>query len=172
MYIYATDCGDCSSLLACARIGVVHSVVFGGFSAKSLSDRIQDAECKIVINANEGLRGGKIVPIKNIVDQALESCPGVNSVIVVKRTDSKTQMLDSRDVWYHDEIKQVSNNCPVEEMHSSDPLFILYTSGSTGKPKGIYMAQQGIYYMSVCRISMYLIIRMMISIGVLQIWAG
>ncbi len=137
------------AMLACARIGAVHSVVFGGFSAKSLSDRIQDAECKIVITANEGLRGGKIVPIKNIVDQALESCPGVNSVIVVKRTDSKTQMLDSRDVWYHDEITQVSNNCPVEEMHSSDPLFILYTSGSTGKPKGILHGSAG-YLLHVC----------------------
>ena len=137
------------AMLACARIGAVHSVVFGGFSAKSLSDRIQDAECKIVITANEGLRGGKIVPIKNIVDQALDDCPKVNSVIVVKRTDSETQMLGNRDVWYHDEITQVSKNCPVEEMHSSDPLFILYTSGSTGKPKGILHGSAG-YLLHVC----------------------
>ncbi len=137
------------AMLACARIGAVHSVVFGGFSAKSLSDRIQDAECKIVITANEGLRGGKTVPIKKIVDQALDDCPEVNSVIVVKRTDSEIQMLDNRDVWYHDEITQVSKNCPVEEMHSSDPLFILYTSGSTGKPKGILHGSAG-YLLHVC----------------------
>lgn len=142
------------AMLACARIGAVHSVVFGGFSAKSLSDRIQDAECKIVVTANEGLRGGKIVPIKNIVDQALEDCPDVHSVIVAKRTNSETQMLNNRDVWYHDEMTQVSNNCPLEEMYSSDPLFILYTSGSTGKPKGILHGSAG-YLLHVCMTHKY-----------------
>jgi acetyl-CoA synthetase len=142
------------AMLACARIGAVHSVVFGGFSAKSLGDRIQDADCKIVITANEGLRGGKIVPIKSIVDQALEGCPNVNSVIVVKRTDNKTLMSDGRDVWYHDEIKKVSDDCPVEEMQASDPLFILYTSGSTGKPKGILHGSAG-YLLHVCMTQKY-----------------
>ena len=142
------------AMLACARIGAVHSVVFGGFSAKSLGDRILDADCKIVVTANEGLRGGKIVPIKSIVDQALEGCPNVNSVIVVKRTDNKTKMLNSRDSWYHDEITKVSDNCPVEEMDASDPLFILYTSGSTGKPKGILHGSAG-YLLHVCMTQKY-----------------
>ncbi len=137
------------AMLACARIGAVHSVVFGGFSAKSLSDRIQDAECEIVVTANEGMRGGKVIPIKNIVDQALEACPNVNSVIVVKRTSNPTAMLEGRDVWYHDEIEKVTDNCPIEEMQASDPLYILYTSGSTGKPKGILHGSAG-YLLHVC----------------------
>lgn len=137
------------AMLACARIGAVHSVVFGGFSAKSLGDRIKDADCKLVITTNEGLRGGKIVPIKDIVDHALNDCPDVRSVIVVKRTDSETEMSAGRDVWYHDEVAQVSNVSPVEEMQASDPLFILYTSGSTGKPKGILHGSAG-YLLHVC----------------------
>jgi len=143
------------AMLACARIGAVHSVVFGGFSAKSLSDRILDAECKIVVTANEGMRGGKVIPIKNIVDQALESCPNVNSVIVVKRTSNTTTMSEDRDVWYHDEIEKVADNCPIEEMQASDPLYILYTSGSTGKPKGILHGSAG-YLLHVCMTYKYI----------------
>ena len=137
------------AMLACTRIGAVHSVVFGGFSAKALSDRILDAECKIIVTANEGMRGGKVIPIKNIVDQALGDCPNVNSVIVVKRTSNATVMSEGRDVWYHDEIEKVTDNCPVEVMQASDPLYILYTSGSTGKPKGILHGSAG-YLLHVC----------------------
>ena len=142
------------AMLACARIGAVHSVVFGGFSAKSLSDRIKDAECKIVITANEGMRGGKTIPIKSIVDEALNECPNVDTVVVVKRTSSSTQMSEGRDVWYHDEVDHVSNICPIEEMQASDPLFILYTSGSTGKPKGILHGSAG-YLLHVCMTHKY-----------------
>lgn len=143
------------AMLACARIGAVHSVVFGGFSAKSLSDRILDAECKIVVTANEGVRGGKVIPIKNIVNQALEDCPNVSSVIVVRRTANKTEMSEGRDVWYHDEFDKVSNDCPIEEMHANDPLYILYTSGSTGKPKGILHGSAG-YLLHVCMTYKYI----------------
>ncbi len=131
------------AMLACARIGAVHSVVFGGFSAKSLSGRILDAGCEIVITANEGPRGEKFIPIKNIVDEALIECSGVRSVIVVKRTPKDVNIKKGRDTWYHDEMEDVTDSCPVEEMNSSDPLFILYTSGSTGKPKGILHGTAG-----------------------------
>jgi acetyl-CoA synthetase len=125
------------ALLACARIGAVHSVVFGGFSPDSLSGRIQDCDSNFVITADEGLRGGKKIPLKANVDEALKSCPSVKTTIVVKRTGGNVAMQSGRDFWYHDEIAKVSKDCKPEEMNAEDPLFILYTSGSTGKPKGV-----------------------------------
>lgn len=123
--------------LACARIGAIHSVVFAGFSAKALTDRINDATCNIVITSDESYRGDKIIPIKSIVDEALENCPSVTKTIVLKRTGNEVAMKPQRDVWWHDEMKNASTNCEAEEMDSEDMLFILYTSGSTGQPKGI-----------------------------------
>jgi acetyl-CoA synthetase len=125
------------AMLACARIGAVHSVVFGGFSPDSLRDRIQDCESCCVITADEGLRGGKSVALKANADIALEHCPTVHSCIVVKRTGGKVKWVEGRDVWYDQAIAHVSADCPCEEMAAEDPLFILYTSGSTGKPKGV-----------------------------------
>ncbi len=125
------------AMLACARIGAVHSVVFGGFSAQALQSRIIDANCRLVITANEGLRGGKTIPLKKNVDLALQTCPQVDKVIVVKRTEHTTAMSPERDTWYHEAIADVSFECMPEPMYATDPLFILYTSGSTGKPKGI-----------------------------------
>jgi len=125
------------ALLACARIGAVHSVVFAGFSPDSLRDRITDCDSHILITADEGLRGGKKVPLKANTDEALESCPDVHTVITVKRTGGGVKWKQGRDVWYHEEIVKVSADCPAEEMSAEDPLFILYTSGSTGKPKGV-----------------------------------
>lgn len=125
------------AMLACARIGAIHSVVFAGFSAASLADRINDAETKIVLTADGGFRGEKITPLKTIVDEALESCPGVEKVVVLQRTNSKVNMLADRDIWWHKAIEGQSEECPAEEMDAEDVLFILYTSGSTGKPKGI-----------------------------------
>jgi len=125
------------AMLACARIGAVHSVVFGGFSPESIKDRILDSNCQTVITANEGVRGGKPVPLKANVDKALESCPNVQSVIVVRHTTADIGWLDDRDIWYHEAIATVSDECPAEQMDAEDPLFILYTSGSTGKPKGV-----------------------------------
>jgi len=123
--------------LACARIGAIHSVVFAGFSAKALADRINDATCNIVITSDESYRGDKIIPIKSIVDEALENCSSVNKTIVLKRTGNEVAMKPQRDVWWHDEMKKASPICEAEEMDSEDMLFILYTSGSTGQPKGI-----------------------------------
>ncbi len=125
------------AILACARIGAVHSVVFAGFSPDSLSTRILDSDCQIVITANEGLRGNKIIPLKNNVDEALKKCPRVRHVIVVKHTDNAIGWQENRDIWYHEAMKSASKSCPCEMMDAEDPLFILYTSGSTGKPKGI-----------------------------------
>ncbi len=125
------------AMLACARIGLVHSVVFGGFSPQSLANRINDCDAQIVITANEGVRGGKKIPLKHNVDLALEDCPCVKNVIVVSHTSSKINMIENRDIFYHDIIKDKSDWCPPAEMKSEDPLFILYTSGSTGKPKGV-----------------------------------
>ena len=125
------------AMLACARIGAIHSVVFGGFSPESLKDRILDSDCESVITADEGLRGSKKIPLKNNVDTALEGCPNVHSVFVVKRTNADVDWNDKRDVDYQEIIDSVPSECEAEPMDSEDPLFILYTSGSTGKPKGV-----------------------------------
>jgi len=125
------------AMLACARIGAIHSVVFGGFSPESLKDRILDSDCESVITADEGLRGSKKIPLKNNVDTALEDCPNVHSVFVVKRTNADVDWNDKRDVDYQEIIDSVPPECEAEPMDSEDPLFILYTSGSTGKPKGV-----------------------------------
>ena len=125
------------AMLACARIGAVHSVVFGGFSPDALAGRIQDCNSNMVITADEGLRGGRPVPLKANTDAALESCPDCNKVVVVRRTGGDIVWVDGRDVWYHEAIADASADCPPEEMNAEDPMFILYTSGSTGKPKGV-----------------------------------
>ena len=131
------------AMLACTRIGAIHSVVFGGFSPQSLRDRIQDSECCAVITADEGLRGGKSIPLKQNSDIAVEECPSVHSVIVVQRTGGEIKWNTQKDIWYHDLIQGQSDNCPIEIMDSEDPLFILYTSGSTGKPKGVQHSSGG-----------------------------
>ena len=125
------------AMLACARIGAVHSVVFGGFSAEALRDRIIDAEAKVLITANEGLRGAKRIPLKKIADDAVEGLGVVQHVLVVRRTDADVAMEDDRDIWLHEAVAEQRITCPAEWMASEDPLFILYTSGSTGKPKGL-----------------------------------
>ncbi|MDA0787906.1 MAG: acetate--CoA ligase [Proteobacteria bacterium] len=125
------------AMLACARIGAIHSVVFGGFSPQSLSDRILDSDCQTVITADEGIRGGRKVPLKANTDEALAKCPNVHTVIVVRRTGGDINWSRTRDVWYHEATSTAGDDCPPEAMGSEDPLFILYTSGSTGKPKGV-----------------------------------
>ncbi|AQG82354.1 acetate--CoA ligase [Spirosoma montaniterrae] len=125
------------AVLACARIGAIHSVVFGGFSAQSIADRINDAQCRLVITADGAYRGNKEIPLKSVVDDALIGCPSVEKVIVMTRTRTPVAMLKGRDVWMEQELKQVTADCPAEEMDAEDVLFILYTSGSTGKPKGV-----------------------------------
>ncbi len=125
------------AMLACTRIGAVHSIVFGGFSPESLKDRILDSDCQVVITADEGLRGARPVPLKANTDKALEACPNVHTVVVVKCTGGDIAWHDERDVWYQDIVTEASSDCPPEEMDAEDPLFILYTSGSTGKPKGV-----------------------------------
>ncbi len=131
------------AMLACARIGAIHSVVFGGFSIESLKDRILDSNCTSVITANEGIRGGKLIPLKNNVDKALEDCPDVHSVVVVNRTENLLVKDDKVDIDYYDVIDSFDAECPCEEMDAEDPLFILYTSGSTGKPKGVLHTTAG-----------------------------
>ena len=125
------------AMLACARLGAIHSVVFGGFSPDSLAGRIEDCGSRMVITADEGLRGGRKVPLKANVDAAIERVGGVDHVVVVRRTGSPVNMLPGRDVYYHEAAEMVTDECPCEEMNAEDPLFILYTSGSTGKPKGV-----------------------------------
>ena len=126
------------AMLACARIGAVHSIVFGAFSSDALRDRINDSKCKVLITQDTGVRGLKLdIPMKSNADVALKECPSIEKVIVVKRTGADVSMLQDRDIWLHDGIKSVSSECPAEHMDAEDPLFILYTSGSTGKPKGV-----------------------------------
>ncbi|MGZ3836008.1 MAG: AMP-binding protein, partial [Mucilaginibacter sp.] len=147
------------AVLACARIGAIHSVVFGGFSAQSIADRIQDATCNIVITADGGFRGAKEIPLKNVIDDALVQCPSVKKVIVLTRSRTPISMIKGRDVWWEDEINKVETlgnvDCPAEEMDAEDMLFILYTSGSTGKPKGVvhtcagYMVYTGYTFANV-----------------------
>ncbi|TVR87503.1 MAG: acetate--CoA ligase [Saprospirales bacterium] len=141
--------------LACARIGAIHSVVFAGFSASALADRINDASAKFVLTSDGLFRGTKEIPVKRIVDEALKKCKSVKKVIVSERTNWDVNMEEGRDLWLHDEMEKVDNHCPAEPMDSEDPLFILYTSGSTGKPKGVlhtcggYMVYAGYSFMNV-----------------------
>ena len=125
------------AMLACTRIGAVHSVVFGGFSPDALAGRILDCDSNCVITADEGIRGGRTIPLKANTDEALAQCPGVETVVVVRRTGGDIAMREGRDIWYHEAATNVSDDCPAEEMAAEDPMFILYTSGSTGKPKGV-----------------------------------
>ena len=131
------------AMLACTRIGAVHSVVFGGFSPESLKDRILDSDCQVVITADEGVRGGKTVPLKANVDKAIAACPNVHTVLVARRTGADIAWDENRDVWHHEAIQTVDANCVAESMAAEDPLFILYTSGSTGKPKGVLHTTAG-----------------------------
>jgi acetyl-CoA synthetase len=136
------------AMLACTRIGAVHSVVFGGFSAEALKDRILDADCRVVITADEGMRGGKAIPLKNSVDTALQHCPNVHTVLTVKRTGGDIAWHSERDLWYHELVSNQATDCAPEWMGAEDPLFILYTSGSTGKPKGVLHTTAGYLLMT------------------------
>ncbi|MGE5155079.1 MAG: AMP-binding protein, partial [Bdellovibrio bacteriovorus] len=124
------------AMLACTRVGAVHSIVFGGFSPDSLRDRILDSDCQVVITSDESVRGGRHVPLKKNADTALEECPNVRTMIVVRRTGGSVAWKEGRDCWYHEEMAKAAPQCEPEQMDAEDPLFILYTSGSTGKPKG------------------------------------
>ena len=136
------------AMLACARIGAIHSVVFGGFSPEALKDRILDSDCRVVITADEGLRAGKRIPLKANVETALTHCPNVHTVLTVRRTANDVLWKEGRDIWYHDAIEKVADQCPAEPMDAEDPLFILYTSGSTGKPKGVLHTTGGYLLMA------------------------
>jgi len=131
------------AMLACARIGAVHSVVFGGFSPESLADRIKDCESDFVITADESVRGGKVFPLKKNVDEAIEKVGGIRNVLVIRRTGGEVTFVENRDIWWHEEKNKVDNVCKPVEMNAEDPLFILYTSGSTGKPKGVLHTSGG-----------------------------
>ena len=136
------------AMLACARIGAVHSVVFGGFSPEALKDRILDSDCQLVITADEGVRAGKPIPLKANTDKALANCPNVHTCLVVRRTGGAIDWADNRDIWYQDAIEAVSGKCQPQMMDAEDPLFILYTSGSTGKPKGVVHSTGGYLLMA------------------------
>jgi acetyl-CoA synthetase len=131
------------AMLACARIGAIHSVVFGGFSPQSLKDRILDSDCRVVITADQGIRGGKSIPLKENTEDALKHCPNVHTVLTVRRTGADVTWTRERDCWYHELVDSQSEECPAEAMDAEDPLFILYTSGSTGKPKGVQHSTGG-----------------------------
>ena len=131
------------AVLACARIGAIHSVVFAGFSAKALADRINDSACKLLITADGSFRGAKVLDLKSIVDVALESCPSIENTIVLERTGAKPKMISNRDFWWHELVEGVSSVCETTTMNAEDELFILYTSGSTGKPKGVVHSTAG-----------------------------
>jgi acetyl-CoA synthetase len=131
------------AMLACARIGAIHSVVFGGFSPQSLKDRILDSDCRVVITADQGIRGGKSVPLKENTEEALRNCPNVHTVLTVRRTGAEVTWVPRRDCWYHELVDAQSSECAPEPMEAEDPLFILYTSGSTGKPKGVQHSTGG-----------------------------
>ena len=131
------------AMLACARIGAIHSIIFGGFSAESISGRIKDCGSQFIITANEGIRGGKTIPLKKTVDHALESCPDVKKCLIIKRTDKDVNLIENRDFYYEDISNDVDEYCQPEIMNAEDPLFILYTSGSTGKPKGVMHTSGG-----------------------------
>ncbi len=131
------------AMLACTRIGAIHSVVFGGFSPEALKDRILDSDCQTLITADEGLRGGKRVPLKDNADKALAACPNVSTCLVVQRTGGDIAWQDGRDLWYHDAVQHAAPECTPESMDAEDPLFVLYTSGSTGKPKGVLHSTAG-----------------------------
>ena len=136
------------AMLACARIGAIHSVVFGGFSPQSIKDRILDSDCRVLITADEGMRGGKVVPLKANAEEALTDCPNVRTVLVIRHTGGNVAWNPSRDIWYHDAMAAASSDCPPEPMSAEDALFILYTSGSTGKPKGVQHSSGGYLLMA------------------------
>ncbi len=143
------------AVLGCARVGAVHSVIFGGFSSEAIADRNNDAEAKLVITADGGWRRGHVVPLKKNVDLAMAKSPTVENVVVCRRTESEVQMQAGRDVWWHDLVAEQSSDCPAEVLDSEHPLFILYTSGSTGKPKGILHSTGG-YLMGAALSSRYI----------------
>lgn len=131
------------AMLACARIGAIHSVIFGGFSSESIAQRVQDCGSRVVITANQGLRNGRVIPLKDNIDRALRTCPDVETVIVIRRTSAETSMISERDIYFDEARPHVRAICDPEPMRADDPLFILYTSGSTGKPKGVVHSTGG-----------------------------
>ena len=155
------------AVLACARIGAIHSVVFAGFSAQSLADRINDAKCNIVVTADGAFRGSKMIALKEIVDEGLQHCSTVDKVIVLERTKQSVSMQAGRDVWWHEQMLTASRIRPAEVMDSEDSLFILYTSGSTGKPKGVDCTQlEGTWFMLSILFVMFFNMKRAMFIGV------